>query len=214
MTLEELDHHVAAHPEPVILLEGRRSIPVSEQVLAVRLGRFLAVRYPNARFRSGNAEGSDAAFMEGVAMVDPSRLELVLPYAGHKKKSRVAGATYTSPETLGVVREQAMAEQTIRATPANRSLIEKRGKGGALGAKAAYLIRDTMKVTGMTDGSAKPVAALFWVDAADPEAGGTGHTIRVCRQEAVPVVVQAHWKTWLPDLEPVVYPKKATHDQG
>lgn len=31
---------------------------------------------------------------------------------------------------------------------------------------------------------------LFYVDPDDPEAGGTGHTIRVCRLKDVPVITQ------------------------
>ena len=31
-----------------------------------------------------------------------------------------------------------------------------------------------------------------------PEAGGTGHTIRVCRNAGVPVIFQNHWVTWIP----------------
>ena len=70
-------------------------------------------------------------------------------------------------------------------------------RGGKLGSQAACLIRDTMKVAGVSGHLAKPVAALFFVDPADPEAGGTGHTIRVCRNAGVPVFFQNHWATWL-----------------
>lgn len=34
-------------------------------------------------------------------------------------------------------------------------------------------------------------AALFYVDPADPEAGGTGHTIRVSRQQGIPLCTQS-----------------------
>jgi hypothetical protein len=70
------------------------------------------------------------------------------------------------------------------------------GRGGRTGAQAACLIRDTMKVAGIPGKLSPPVAALFWIDPADPEAGGTGHTIRACRLEGVPVVFQNHWQTW------------------
>lgn len=40
-----------------------------------------------------------------------------------------------------------------------------------------------MKVVGHSDEFPKPLCALFYVDPDDPMAGGTGHTIRVCRQE-------------------------------
>ena len=44
-----------------------------------------------------------------------------------------------------------------------------------------------MKVTGHSEQFPKPICGLFYVDLEDPMAGGTGHTIRVCRQERVPL---------------------------
>lgn len=43
----------------------------------------------------------------------------------------------------------------------------------------------------------RPVAALFYVNFSDPEAGGTGHTIRVCRREGVPCIFQDSWGNWV-----------------
>jgi len=37
---------------------------------------------------------------------------------------------------------------------------------------------------------------LFYVDLSDPEAGGTEHTIRVCRQHGIPVAFQDSWMNW------------------
>jgi hypothetical protein len=34
---------------------------------------------------------------------------------------------------------------------------------------------------------------VLYVDLSDPEAGGTGHTIRVCRQQGIPVAFQDSW---------------------
>ncbi len=39
------------------------------------MGRLLVERLPGVFFRSGNAEGSDMAFAEGVTGVDPARME-------------------------------------------------------------------------------------------------------------------------------------------
>jgi len=82
--------------------------------------------------------------------------------------------------------------------------MQRYGKGGRADAQAACLIRDTLKVAGMPDTSSTarhalpaPLAALFWIAPADPEAGGTGHTIRACRLQCVPVVFQSHWEPWL-----------------
>lgn len=206
MTWTKFCQLIQSQASPVILLEGRRSIPPPEAMQAARLARFLAEQFPQARFRSGNAEGSDAAFSEGVALVDPQRLEVVTPYPGHRKKARVSGASYASPEDMDRLCEPDLLAQTVQATPANRRLIEAFGKPGPGGAKAAYLVRDTLKVVGIEGRLNQPTAALFWVDLQDPEAGGTGHTIRVCQQLGVPIIFQTDWATWAPPPGPVVYP--------
>lgn len=196
MTLSEFTTIAEASPEAVILLEGRRSIPDQDAALATLTARKLVERFPHLRFRSGNAEGSDQAFSEGVAQVAAWRLQVVAPYAGHRKSARYADAVYDSPESLSSVREDEVAYKTAKASPKNKGLIEKRDKKGALAAKAAYLIRDTMKVTGHSEIFPKPVCALFYVDLNDPLAGGTGHTIRVCEQEGVPFAFQDSWQQW------------------
>jgi hypothetical protein len=71
---------------PVVLLEGTREVPSEDVVKLMALARRLAIAYPHAIFRSGNATGSDEAFAEGIRSVDPARLELVLPVSGHRKK--------------------------------------------------------------------------------------------------------------------------------
>jgi hypothetical protein len=200
MTFLEFSRCVATKAEGVILLEGRRSIPPAEALQAQQLARMLARRFPHLRFRSGNADGSDAAFAVGVSEVDPSRLQVVAPYASHRKRFRYPEASYQSPESLGVLQEEAVAYKTVAASPANKRLVELRKGRGPLAAKAAYLIRDTMKVTGHGD-FPKPFCGLFYVDLACPMAGGTGHTIRVCEQEGVPCVFQDSWLLWLQDLE-------------
>lgn len=196
MTLEAFRHLVSSSPGPVVLLEGRRDIPPRDAEAARRLGACLAREFPALRFRSGNAAGSDASFSAGVAEVDSTRLQVVAPYAAHRREVRYDGATYDSPESLSKIQEAAMADTTAAATPRNKALIAKRAGHARLAAKAAYLIRDTMKVVGFSDEFNRPVAALFYIDTAAPEAGGTGHTIRVCRREGVPVAFQDSWSSW------------------
>jgi hypothetical protein len=198
MTLTEFTAIVQATPEPVVLLEGRRSIPDHDAALASHTAGMLVKRFPELRFRSGNAQGTDQAFSEGIAQLAPWRLQIVAPYAGHRKNARHAQALYDSPESLSSVQEEVLACKTAAASPKNKGLIDKRGKKGALAAKAAYLIRDTMKVTGHSALFPKPVCALFFVDLNDPFAGGTGHTIRVCQQEGVPFALQDSWMMWFP----------------
>ena len=196
MTFQEFSILVEKSPEGVVLLEGRRTIPSHDAAVAEGLARALALKFSRLRFRSGNATGSDEAFTGGVAMVDPSRLEIVAPYAAHRKNERHAGAIYTSPEILTPEQARDIESQSIQASPQNRRIIGMRCKKGPLGAKGDYLVRDAMKVIGVPGRFAKPICALFFVNLADPMEGGTGHTIRVCQQEGVPVVFQNDWHTW------------------
>ena len=196
MTFAEFTALVEQHPDGVILLEGRRTIPVEEARLATGLAQCLAMRFRHLRFRSGNAEGSDQAFSEGVARVDARRLQVIAPYPSHRKAFRYPDATYDSPETLSQVQEAQAVYLTVQATPHSKRMIDQREEKGPLGAKAAYLIRDTMKVLGHSAAFPKPICALFFVELADPMAGGTGHTIRVCQQEGVPYAFQDSWRLW------------------
>ena len=60
------------------------------------------------------------------------------------------------------------------------------------------MLRDTLKVTGDASSGLRPASVgIFYVNEADPMKGGTGHTIRVCRHQGVPVIFQQSWKQWL-----------------
>jgi hypothetical protein len=131
--------------------------------------------------------------------VAPWRLQVIAPYAAHRKSARYPAAVYDSPESLSNAQDDDVAYKTAMASPKNKGLIEKRDKKGMLAAKAAYLIRDTMKVTGHSEMFPKPVCALFYVDLNDSFAGGTGHTIRVCQQEGVPFAFLDSWQQWFPN---------------
>lgn len=54
-----------------------------------------------------------------------------------------------------------------------------------------------MKVVGHSDAFTRPICALFHVNLDNPMDGGTGHTIRVCYQEGLPVVFQDSWAHWI-----------------
>ena len=196
MTLAEFTTIVESQPEGVVLLEGRRAISAEDAAFATRFAKTIAIRFPRLRFRSGNAEGSDHAFSQGIALVDASRLQVIAPYPSHRKSLRYPDATYDSPDTLSIVQEDQVACRTAAASPQNRALIAKRHKKGPLAAKAVYPIRDTMKVIGHSQAFPKPICALLFVSLDDPMAGGTGHTIRVCLQEGVPFVFQHDWQKW------------------
>lgn len=196
MTYAEFKSLAAEAPDGVVLLEGRRAIPDDDARKAESLARHLAIEFPRLRFRSGNATGADDAFSRGIAAVDASRLQVVAPYASHRKNFRYEDAEYDSPDSLTLIQEEEIATKTADASPAIRSMIAKRDRKGAVAAKALYLMRDTMKVTGHSDSFPKPICAFFYVQIDDPMEGGTGHTIRVCRQEGVPVVFQDSWADW------------------
>lgn len=197
MDFQGFEQLIMSYQYPVILIEGKRKIPKEYYNKAIELTSMLAKRYPLLRFRSGNAEGSDQAFCEGVKTVDSSRLQIFAPYKGHRKNEMIEGAAYCYPESLGPDYEAHIIEQTIKATPKNRGLIEKRNLGSSFAVKSKYLLRDTMKVIGLSDEFPPPVAAIFYADLDDIESGGTGHTIRVCRLNGIPLIFQDTWENWI-----------------
>lgn len=197
MNFDTFSDLIAGASDPVVIIEGRRSIAPELAESARELAAFLANRFPHLRFRSGNAVGSDEAFTLGVLEVAPERLQVMTPYASHREKQRHPLAHYISPESLDPEELESIQAMTIAATPKNKGLVNCYQKGGRLGSQAACLIRDTMKVAGVAGTFKRPTVGLFCVDPSNPEAGGTGHTIRVCRNAGIPVVLQACWETWL-----------------
>ncbi|MGM0587262.1 MAG: hypothetical protein ACQETE_02495 [Bacteroidota bacterium] len=183
---------------PIILLEGKRKVAPADKPKLVELGSMLAQRFPHARFRSGNAPGSDALFSEGVAAVDPDRLEVITPYDGHREK--YSYTTHQRPlDELNLTKDHPVIYAT-KANHKNTTLIDAYVRDGAKGyrVKAAYLIRDTVKVLGVPEANLPPVTtALFYDDPDNPESGGTGHTMRVCREAGVPWVDQSEWLEWV-----------------
>jgi hypothetical protein len=197
MNFKDFTDLISDAADPVILIEGRRAISREVSDSARKVAAFLAVRFPHLRFRSGNASGSDEAFTAGVLEVAPERLQVIAPYASHRKKQRHPLALYDSPESLSPGALENIKTMTIAATPGNKGLVGCYQRGGKLGSQAACLIRDTMKVAGISGHLDPPTAALFCIDPSNPEAGGTGHTIRVCRKAGVPVIFQDSWAHWL-----------------
>jgi len=185
---------------PVVLIEGRRALPdgVAEQLQ--KTGEWLAETYPNATFRSGNADGSDTAFAAGVVSVDPARMQYVLPSPNMGKKRRHPDSPFWSLADLSQDELEHLCDLSIAATPKSERLAAAacgRIQSGPLAGKGRYLLRDTLKATGSPALDLAPASlALFYVDLSDLEAGGTGHTIRVCRHEDVPVVFQDEFLEW------------------
>lgn len=199
-TVADLAAVLAHVARPVVLLEGIRALPDVDRPGVVALGRLLAVRLPGVVFRSGNAEGTDTAFGEGVTAVDPTRMEYVMTHAGMGRKRRHPGARAVALSEVPHVSVRAVGEFTLAASPSLRGLVDAYqtyGAKGTAGAKAAYLLRDTLKVIGSSDlGLAPATIGIFYANETDSLTGGTGHTIRVCLDRGVPVVLQFVWRAW------------------
>lgn len=198
MTYPEFSDLLSNTAAPVVLLEGTRELPAAAAPYLTALATHLARSFPQARFRTGNAKGSDEAFAAGVASVDPTRLEFVLPYAGHRSKQRPAESPSTDMDRVTTAQFQEIVDTTLQASPQyERVAVNYREKKvhPRQRASAQLLLRDTLKVIG-AEGMPPPVAGIFYVHAADPDRGGTGHTMRVCRALGVPVIPQFQWLEW------------------
>jgi hypothetical protein len=67
--------------------------------------------------------------------------------------------------------------------------------------KAAYIIRDTVKVTGTNSGIPPVNFAFFYDDEQNPKTGGTGHTMGICDINNVPYLTQWDWNKWIQKTE-------------
>lgn len=180
----------------VILLEGKRNVPKDAQAQLISLGYLLAQNMKYATFRSGNANGADLYFSQGVASVNKQKLEVVIPFDGHRNKSNIAGNTLSLDQI-----DLAAYPDIIKLSALNKKTKDllKRyvaGERNRFTDKVAFIIRDTIKVMGVM---AHPAIsfAVFYDDLLSPKTGGTGHTMDVCVQCKVPYIDQSVWKNWL-----------------
>ncbi len=194
---ENFKQAVAALSQPVILLAGSRKVPVNQQEKLVRLSTFLANEFPKAIFRSGNADGSDALFAQGINAVAPERLQLVVPTPGHRKAHRNPDNMVFPLNNVSASSENVLANLTNAATPENQRIIDKRHEVPQLMSKARYLLRDTLMVHGDQGIGLAPAIAGIFFTSGDPMSGGTGHTIRVCRNHKVPDFLVQDWWRWV-----------------
>lgn len=180
----------------IVLLEGKRKVPESDAEKLTRLGRLLAEKSSHIIFRSGNAEGSDHLFSQGVASVCPQRLQVITPYAGHRQKHNQAYETFPL-DNINMAEEPEVVYQSKQNKRVGK-LIDQyvEGQVNRISIKAAYIIRDTVKVIGTSEIPPATVG-IFYNDLARPEDGGTGHTINICKQNNVPSIDQTIWIEWL-----------------
>ena len=181
----------------IILLEGKRNVLESDNEKLIQLGNLLATNLPLAKFRSGNADGADFYFSQGVLAVAPERLQVITPYANHRQKANKAYETI-SLDQIDLANEPEVVYQS-KSNKKTKSLIDK-FVGGAkdrFAIKAAYIIRDTVKVTGTNSGIPPVNFAFFYDDEQNPKVGGTGHTMEVCEINKVPYLTLTDWANWI-----------------
>jgi hypothetical protein len=183
----------------IVLLEGKRDVAEADIVKLMALGKLLAENTRYIIFRSGNASGADEYFSEGVVSVDKSRLQVITPYEGHRKKQNVAEYTMALDQ-INMVAESELV-YAARHNPSTAKLVDDyvAGKKNKNTIKAAYILRDTAKVLGCGDWG-PATAGVFYDDLNNPESGGTGHTIALCRHYDIPVFNQTVWLEWLKQL--------------
>lgn len=183
-------------PGSLILLEGKRKVREQDMEKLTAIGMLLASRSTHMIFRSGNAGGSDELFAAGVSSVNSNRMEVVTPYTGHRSVANKSYKTFAL-DSLNLAAEP----EVVRYSKTNKKtehLIGKyvAGERDRFAIKAAYIIRDTIKVIGAS-GISRASFGIFYDDLSDPRSGGTGHTMNVCTLNKVPFVDQRTWFQWL-----------------
>ncbi len=91
----------------IVLLEGKREVSLDDTEKLTSLGKLIVSLTTKIIFRSGNAPGADHFFSVGVASVDKKRLEVIIPYTGHRKDKVQAGYSFSlddrpEPSILGI----------------------------------------------------------------------------------------------------------------
>lgn len=195
MTLQDFINQFDT-PNSIVLLEGKRNILEADKEKLTSLGRLLASKTKNMIFRSGNAEGADQLFSDGVTEVDIKRLQVITPYTGHRVKTNKAYETI-SLDQINIAAEPEVVYQS-KSNKKTEKLIDQfvSGDKNRNTIKAAYIIRDTIKAIGTED--IKPATfGIFYDDLENPMSGGTGHTMMVCEQNNIPIIDQSIWFKWL-----------------
>lgn len=195
MTLDEFVNQFDIE-NSIVLLEGKRDVLEADKEKLTALGKLLASKTEKMKFRSGNADGSDQFFSNGVTQVDNRRLQVITPYSDHRKKTNFAYETI-SLDDIDIATEQEVVYQS-KSNKKTEKLIDQfvSGDKNRFTIKAAYIIRDTIKAIG-TDTIKPATFGIFYDDLANPMTGGTGHTMNVCKQNNIPFINQEVWFKWL-----------------
>jgi hypothetical protein len=195
MTLQEFIKQFDK-PNSIVLLEGKRNVLEPDKERLIALGNLLASETKNMIFRSGNAEGSDQLFSDGVTAGDYKRLQVITPNSGHREKTIQAFETISLDE-ISIAAEPEVVYQS-KSNKKTEKLIDQfvSSNKNRYTIKAAYIIRYTIKAIG-TDRIKPATFGIFYDDLEKPKEGGTGHTMKVCEQNNIPIIDQNIWFKWL-----------------
>jgi hypothetical protein len=185
------------HPGFIVLLLGKRSVLENDQEKLIHLGATLANSTKYMTFRSGNAQGADHLFQSGVFGIEPQRLEIFVPYTGHRKNLSQVYSKF-SLDDLNLAEEPEVIYKS-RANKKTARLVDSYAIGNrdSYSMKASFIIRDTLMVIGSKSGIPPATVGLFYDDLDNPMMGGTGHTMKVCQSNIIPFFNQETWLTWI-----------------
>ena len=184
------------YPGSIILLEGKRKVKSDDEIKLFQLAKIIAKNTKYMKFRSGNAGGSDDFFARGIAEIDKSRMQVIIPYNDFRKKSNLGFETF-SLDDIDLNQEN----EVIKITQHHKSTIALQnkylnGERNRIVKKASFLFRDTIKAIG-TSKIPKASAGIFYDDLENPLQGGTGFTIQICQQFSIPFFNQRVWFEWV-----------------
>jgi hypothetical protein len=191
------------NPNPVIVLEGSRTISTNTGEILQRMGQHLLELFPNAKFRSGNADGADDWFVRGAQNPanNGANIELMLPYAGHKKTKIPPNSNVLPLEQLSDSELDDLKHLVVQASPKYKALMnyfDPNAKGRRI-ENAKYILRDALKICGNTTHGFLPASfALFYLNPYATKPGGTEHTMRVANYCKVPYQTQQGWAFSVP----------------
>ena len=189
--------HLLDEENTIVILAGKRDVIESDKPKLYQLGELLAQNTRHIIFRSGNADGSDKHFSDGVINVNSNRLQAITPYSSHKI-SNLKSHEIIHLDSLDVNKETDLI-YTAKKNKNVKGLVEEYLKGidKRLKSKGSYILRDTLMVTGTKSGILPAHFAIFYDDLRKPEQGGTGHTMLMCKDKNVPFIDQRTWMKWL-----------------
>lgn len=185
---------------PVVLLEGKRKVHEEDRNKLIQLGSKVAQDLPGCIFRSGNADGADTLFAEGVARVNPGNIQHIVPYKTHKPQNIQPGSIIISVEDISLTKDSELIRIAKTAGSHKKGLIDFffTDKKTALRQKALYLIRDALKVVGFEGAGIKRADfGIYYDDLEKQMTGGTGFTMKVCEHCHVPFINQEIFLKWL-----------------